>query len=194
MFARTKLLGALVALVAIAATVRADDWNLFKRSAGSDQPPQCWNLFAAEESVVSEKDTEATGWNLFARSEALAVVSEDAAAVLRRHEGTHVLYFTRENCAPCRAGERELVPLIQKAKWTVHIIRFEQDPDAFEALGIDGVPTFVAVRRGQECGRTVGADRSALCRMLKDANAVQLPIASDGAVAHTEPVTLVPRN
>jgi len=50
------------------------------------------------------------------------------------------------------------------------VIDERTDAAAFETCGVDAKPTFVCVRRGVECGRSVGADWSTLCAMLRRAN------------------------
>lgn len=81
-----------------------------------------------------------------------------------------MLVFTGPNCGPCVRAVREFVPRLQRRGWRVHVIDERTDAAAFETCGVDAKPTFVCVRRGVECGRSVGADWSTLCAMLRRAN------------------------
>lgn len=90
--------------------------------------------------------------------------------VLMRYESPCVLLFSGPNCGPCVTAVREFVPRLQQRGWRVHVIDEVADPQAFAECGVDAKPTFVCVRRGVECGRSIGADWSALCAMLRRAN------------------------
>lgn len=126
--------------------------------------------------MVSGVEGAATGdqvavERLSSRSLDSQLSSLDACQVLARYESPCVLVFSGPNCGPCVTAVREFVPRLQQRGWRVHVIDEAADPGAFADCEIDAKPTFVCVRRGVECGRTVGADWRALCAMLRRANA-----------------------
>lgn len=89
---------------------------------------------------------------------------------LARYESPCVLVFVGPHCAPCVTAVRDFVPRLQERGWRVYVLDERTDAATFTACGIEAKPTFVCLRRGTECGRSIGADWPALCAMLRAAN------------------------
>jgi hypothetical protein len=81
-----------------------------------------------------------------------------------------VLVFTGPNCGPCVTAVRDFVPRLQARGWRVYLLDERTEATVFASCGIEAKPTFVCIRRGIECGRSIGADWSSLCAMLRAAN------------------------
>jgi hypothetical protein len=81
-----------------------------------------------------------------------------------------VLVFVGPNCGPCVTAVRDFVPRLKRRGWRVYIVDELTGAATFKTCGVDAKPTFVCVRRGVECGRSIGADWSSLCEMLRKAN------------------------
>lgn len=168
---------AIVCVLAIAGAARSEEWNLF--AVSMQTPPECvddWQMF--QQRPIAQADDVA--WNLFASTTVTAHKTLDtsvlaaASEVLSRHAGSHVLFFTDAGCQPCKWSNEHIVPEIKGKGWPVHEISYAADPEAFDALKVEAVPTFVAVRRAVDCGRFTGASPEGVYGMLHQANAVEL--------------------
>jgi len=83
-----------------------------------------------------------------------------------------VLFFTSPSCGPCRPAA-QLLPEIEAKGWKTETVSFADQPERFAEWGVDAVPTFIALRRGAECGRVTSPYRADVYRMLRGANNVQ---------------------
>ena len=75
-------------------------------------------------------------------------------------------------CGPCRATAPIIEELQHKFSGTVDVwkVNTDTEPDIAASLGVRGIPTFIAFRRGQELTRLVGAQsRSRLTSLFEQA-------------------------
>lgn len=161
-FSAIGWLAVLIALCAAIACGGETDWNVFETQvAGVD--PQEWQLFAIEE-TPKHTPPECIEWNVLA-------AQGPKEKLLARHESPCVLLFTAPHCiGPCNEAKGPLTEMLKKSGWPVHQVDYGEEPELFDAMGVESVPTFVAVRRSVECGRYSGIDRKDLVKMLTEAN------------------------
>lgn len=77
-------------------------------------------------------------------------------AALGANDETVLVQFTSQNCTHCRAMQPVLERMAGEG-CPVQVIDVDQQPDVAQQFQIKGVPTFVALTRGQETGRVIGA-------------------------------------
>ena len=77
-------------------------------------------------------------------------------ATLAANDDTVLVQFTSQNCTHCQAMQPVLERMAGEG-CPVQVIDVDQQPDVARQFQIKGVPTFVALTRGQETGRVVGA-------------------------------------
>lgn len=104
---------------------------------------------------------------------------------LSRYESPCVLVFVGPHCAPCVTAVRDFVPRLTARGWRVYVLDERTEQPVFAACGVDAKPTFVCLRRGVECGRSIGADWNALCAMLRVANERWFSDLSSATTART---------
>jgi hypothetical protein len=95
--------------------------------------------------------------------------------VFREFQSPCVLVFGARWCDPCRWADIHIVPELQRKGWTVEHIDADSDHWMHEACAVEGLPLFICVRRGVECGRYQGTDRGQLFAMLRHALALRFP-------------------
>jgi thioredoxin 1 len=71
-------------------------------------------------------------------------------------EGDTVLYFKKEGCGPCR----KMAPIVEELCNENGILlvyeQFEVDKDIFHEFKVQGLPTVIKLKDGEETGRLVG--------------------------------------
>ena len=169
MFARILIL---IVLASCGTLRAADDWNLFASAPPADTCQLAWDLFDASAATVPSDEPppdDVQAWNLFATAP-----TAETPLFLGQYASPCVLLFTGRNCPPCDVAKSELVPLLEAHGWPVSQIAYHEQPDVFDQLDVDAVPTFIAIRRGIDCGRYSGKEKRPLCDMLRSANRVEL--------------------
>jgi thiol-disulfide isomerase/thioredoxin len=85
-----------------------------------------------------------------------ALASLLVLAALSADSDTVLVQFTSQNCTHCQTMQPVLERMAGEG-CPVQVIDVNQQPDVARQFQITGVPTFVALTRGQETGRVMGA-------------------------------------
>lgn len=93
-------------------------------------------------------------------------------AYLNSIDGLQILFFTRDNCTPCAARERDTLPWMRQNGWKVETIKNDHDLD--ELFGISWHPVFVAVRNHRVVATSSCAHRRDALAFLRAAKADSL--------------------
>lgn len=95
--------------------------------------------------------------------------------VFREYGSPCVLVFGARWCTNCTWSDINIVPDLVRRGWNVQHIDVEDEAWKREACQVEGLPAFICVRRGVECGRYEGIDRSQLFAMLRHALELRFP-------------------
>ena len=71
-------------------------------------------------------------------------------------EGDTVLYFKKEGCGPCKKMATIVEELCEVNGILLVYEQYEFDKDAFHEFNVQGVPTIIKLKDGEETGRLVG--------------------------------------
>jgi thioredoxin-like negative regulator of GroEL len=108
-------------------------------------------------------------------------------AALAGTSDTVLVQFTSQNCTHCQTMQPVLERMAAEG-CPVQAIDVDQQPDVARQFKITGVPTFVALSRGQETGRVVGATSyEQLTQLYRGAAAGEPPLASSAPPAAIQP-------
>lgn len=132
---------------------------------------------STESSATSSESTQA--------APSTPVTGHSSLDIQSRHESPCVLVFVGPHCAPCVTAVRDFVPRLRARGWRVYVLDERTEQPVFAACGVEAKPTFVCLRRGVECGRSIGADWNALCAMLRVANERRFSDLSSATTART---------
>ena len=121
-----------------------------------------------------------------------------ALAALSANDETVLVQFTSQHCTHCQAMQPVLERMAGEG-CPVQVIDVDQQPDVAQQFQIKGVPTFVALTRGQETGRVMGATSyERLVQLYRGTATAGAPAAlaqepaarGDRPAAHTAPSLL----
>jgi thiol-disulfide isomerase/thioredoxin len=117
-------------------------------------------------------------------------------AALGANDETVLVQFTSQNCTHCRAMQPVLERMAGEG-CPVQVIDVDQQPDVAQQFQIKGVPTFVALTRGQETGRVMGAASYDKLVQLYRGMAVpggdERPAGAPTLVEPSQPTPAIPR-
>ena len=71
-------------------------------------------------------------------------------------EGDTVLYFKKEGCGPCRKMAHIVEELCNDNGILLVYEQFEFDKEIFHEFNVQGLPTVIRLKDGEETGRLVG--------------------------------------
>lgn len=71
-------------------------------------------------------------------------------------EGDTVLYFKKEDCGPCKKMAPIVEELCSEKNCLLVYEQFEIDKPMFKEFNVQGLPTVIKLKDGEETGRLVG--------------------------------------
>ena len=96
------------------------------------------------------------------------VGDQDFETKVLKSDSPTVVDFWAAWCDPCRSIAPYYESLSDEYQGKVRFVKVDTDenPNTPTRLGIQGIPTFIIFKGGQEVGRVVGADRARLKREI----------------------------
>ena len=79
---------------------------------------------------------------------------------------TGVVCFSATWCAPCRVAKRQIVRPMQRAGWTIIDVDCDKHCTTVTALGVEGIPLFIAVKHGRLAGRYQGVELGGVLKLF----------------------------
>ena len=79
---------------------------------------------------------------------------------------TGVVCFTADWCGHCPTAKRCVVRPMQRAGWTIVTVDCGKHPEAVQALGVEQIPMFIAVKNGKLAGRYQGTELSGVLKLF----------------------------
>lgn len=99
------------------------------------------------------------------------VSPEDFDRTVLEAEAPVLVEFYADWCAPCKIVAPVLDEIAGKQQGKLLVVKLDTDhaPEISQRYGIRGIPTLILFRKGNEVGRTVGADAGAIRALAEQA-------------------------